>query len=86
MVSQDAEGNTFADPTGIIQTKRCPYWSRNPDKHQQESGYCAYAEYGDWQHGGFGLLWDQVKECGVNLCEEDEDYIHGIPIELVETV
>jgi hypothetical protein len=38
----------------------CPYWSR-----RDEGGYCAYLEKGDWQIEG-GLLWDQVKECGID--------------------
>ena len=24
---------------------------------------------GDWMHNGIGLLWDQVKECGINVDE-----------------
>lgn len=50
----------------------CPHWSRRDDKPDQESGYCALMEAGDWMPIPLGtmLLWDQVKECGINL--EDE--------------
>ena len=71
----------------------CPYWSIKKDKLEQENGYCAYLEKGDWdinkevkwetldKNGkkvkgklqsaneiGFpmSLLWDSVKECGIN--------------------
>jgi hypothetical protein len=44
----------------------CPWWSRNDDQPDQENGHCAYLEEGDWENPGLGLLWDQVKECGVN--------------------
>lgn len=44
----------------------CPYWASNPDKDEQESGYCAFLQSGDWEGEGFSLLWDQCKECGVN--------------------
>ena len=44
----------------------CPYWSKRKDKPDQENGYCEYLKKGDWEHDFFGLLWDQVKECGEN--------------------
>ena len=47
----------------------CPYWSKRIDKPEQENGYCSFLEHGDWMYGdgsGISLLWDQVKECGVN--------------------
>ncbi len=45
----------------------CPYWSNKLDKPEQESGYCYYLERGDWQiRDRMGLLWDMVKECGIN--------------------
>lgn len=43
----------------------CPYWAMDPTKEEQDNGYCAFMGKGDWQHDGIGLLWDQVKECGV---------------------
>jgi hypothetical protein len=51
--------------------KCCPYWSRNLDKPEQEDGYCAYLEKGDWDLGPCSLLWDQCKECGVNWDDEE---------------
>jgi hypothetical protein len=43
----------------------CPYWSIREDKPEQENGYCSYLEKGDWETDG--LLWDQVKECDINI-------------------
>jgi len=47
----------------------CPYWSLSPDHEDQDNGYCAFLESGDWEDDGMGLLWDQVKACG-----ENDDY------------
>ena len=44
----------------------CPYWSIDKTKPPQENGYCHFLERGDWDLGGGGLLWDQVKECEIN--------------------
>lgn len=44
----------------------CPYWSLNHDSEYQNNGYCAYMDIGDWNLD-FGLLWDQVKECHINV-------------------
>jgi hypothetical protein len=44
----------------------CPYWSIREDKPNQNNGYCSYLKYGDWESEGLSLLWDQVKECGIN--------------------
>lgn len=49
-----------ADSRGV--RFRCPYWSyRGP-----HNGYCAHLNKDDNQLEG-GLLWDQVKECGINM-------------------
>lgn len=56
----------------IAKTKVCPYWDSDPNQESQSNGYCHYLEVGDWQNAGPFLLWDQVKECGVN---EDLDEI-----------
>jgi hypothetical protein len=51
---------------------RCPYWKCNGKKPAKENGYCRLLKRGDWmrvQNGkliGIGLLWDQVKECGIH--------------------
>lgn len=50
-----------------LRTLTCPYWSLNKDKPEQCNGHCSYLGRGDWDEAeGFGLLWDQVKECGVS--------------------
>ena len=45
----------------------CPFWSKSPDHSHQESGYCGWLKEGDWESDGLSLLWDQCKECGINL-------------------
>lgn len=50
--------------------KNCPYWSRVDGRDEQENGYCSYMEKGDWEFY-MGLLWDQCKECGVNMGEDE---------------
>jgi hypothetical protein len=52
---------------------RCPYWDSNDNQPDQYNGYCHYMKTGDWidlKKGGTMLLWDQVKECGINDDEE----------------
>lgn len=44
----------------------CPFWARNPDAPDQAFGYCAKLASGDWMVEGTMLLWDGVKECGLN--------------------
>ena len=54
-----------------LKFKPCPYWDCDPDKGSQEFGYCHYLQRGDWEEiNGMGLLWDQVKECGINTSWE----------------
>lgn len=45
---------------------RCPFWSKNHLMPEQENGYCSFLSMADWYGEGQGLLWDQVKECGIN--------------------
>ena len=47
----------------------CPHWSLNESREKQNNGYCAFLKKGDWDMKGFSLLWDQCKECGINLGE-----------------
>ncbi len=54
----------------IYRIKNCPYWSIDKNPHTQENGYCSFLKQGDWEVG-FGLLWDQCKECGINDDWED---------------
>lgn len=53
------------DGLPVMKAVPCPYWSLDAGRPQQEGGYCAYLDMGDWEGPGIGLLWDQVKECGV---------------------
>lgn len=58
--------------------KPCPYWQRyNQQLHgdlpeefqgaeQFQGAFCSFLEIGDWSENGTMLLWDQVKECGIN--------------------
>lgn len=60
---------------------RCPYWFLTRLHESQNNGYCFYLEIGDWMevpenqwsNGNNitykGLLWDQVKLCGINKSE-----------------
>lgn len=47
--------------------KKCPHWSLNPNKPIQENGYCDLLKRGDWDVPYLSLLWDQCKECGINM-------------------
>lgn len=66
---------TLADGTEALRmpTRSCPYWKRRGDKPAQRNGYCRLMKCGDFTAGGRGtmLLWDQVKECGINVDEDD---------------
>ena len=57
---------------GKINIKLCPYWDRDEERPEQENGYCHYLGYGDWESEGTSLLWDQCKECQVNLFDDCE--------------
>lgn len=48
----------------------CPFWSRDKNKPPQENGCCSFLKTNDEELNG-GLLWDQVKECGINHDYED---------------
>ena len=55
--------------------KRCVFWSINRKKAQrygtyQAAGYCGFLKVGDWMKKSSGLLFDQVKECRVNIASE----------------
>lgn len=51
------EGFYCYDEAGVI----CPYWAMRGE----ENGYCHFMRRTDLTSGG--LLWDQIKECGVKL-------------------
>lgn len=59
----------------VLHTKPCPYWGLDPDREYQGNGYCAKMKSGDWQDEGPGLLWDQVKCCGIrDDIPDDEEW------------
>lgn len=49
----------------------CPCWGRSANHPEQENGYCTYLMQKDWESDTLSFLWDQVKECGINMedCE-----------------
>lgn len=51
--------------------KLCPFWEKNSDQPEQCNGYCHYLGEGDWDVDGLSLLWDQCKECGENMDNDD---------------
>ena len=50
--------------TGHLKIWSCPYWRSSVNHHEQNNGYCLGFKMHDWIDGT--LLWDQVKECGIN--------------------
>ena len=53
---------------GKLRVNTCPYWRSIEDQPSQANGYCDYLDKGDFDGSTF-LLWDQCKECGINLDE-----------------
>lgn len=51
----------------------CPHWELRADKPAQQNGFCRLLNSGDWEDEGISLLWDQVKECGINMGEDEVD-------------
>lgn len=58
----------------VPEFEMCPYWKRRGDKPEQANGYCRLMKAGDWMSLPLGtdLLWDQVKECGINSADDDD--------------
>ncbi len=54
----------------------CPYWSLDERGEEQMNGYCDFLEKGDGDDSIY-LLWDQCKECNVNM-EEPKDELVSI--------
>lgn len=50
---------------------KCPYWGIDESHIPQDNGYCSYMEKGDWDDDSWSLLWDQIKECGINQDESE---------------
>lgn len=71
-----AAGNVGRIPDGIYcydEHGVCPYWSKDASQREQENGYCGFLQRGDWEDPGISMLWDQVKECGLNMDLDEED-------------
>ena len=68
----DGNGNKqeATTPYEMPELVYCPYFRIHPEKDEQENGYCALMGIGDWESEHMSLLWDSVKECGIN--DEDE--------------
>lgn len=67
--------DTAVIPNGLycydVTTRQpCPYWSIDHTKPEQDNGHCMYMQSGDWDVDGVSLLWDAVKECGINTESE----------------
>lgn len=64
-----------ADGLPIMKVKHCPFLKRRGDWPEQMNGYCRLLKSGDNSQGrdrsgnprATSLLWDGVKECGLNL-------------------
>jgi hypothetical protein len=68
-ISKIPLGTYCYDENGV-----CPYWKIVGIK----CGYCAYMDMSDEDFEGYcSLLWDQVKECDLNLDEENDWYYQG---------
>jgi len=46
---------------------RCPYWKSIEGRLEQLNGYCEYLNIGDWMDDYCSELWDQIKECDINV-------------------
>lgn len=60
-------------PNGIYcydENGPCPFWDKSLRHEHQQSGFCHWLQEGDWELNG-SLLWDQCKECGINLEENN---------------
>ena len=52
--------------------KICPYWGRDKTRPKQANGCCLYLNMRDWEQDTLSLLWDSVKECGINKYDSEE--------------
>jgi hypothetical protein len=69
------------DGMPVVHTDRCPYWKGRTDWSKRGFGYCRLLKAGDSTQGrtrdgaplSTMLLWDGVKECGLNDDDPDQD-------------
>lgn len=65
----------------VLKIEPCPYWKARRDWPEQAYGYCRFLKAGDSSKGRDAegrpratlLLWDQVKECGINPDDPDSE-------------
>ena len=55
-----------------LKTRTCPYWCWDKRYPDERVGYCKLMKCGDLDGNGVGLLFDQIKECGVNDYDQDD--------------
>jgi hypothetical protein len=53
----------------VIVTKNCPYWCWDEKYPGGRVGHCNLLKVGDMDDDCSGLLFDQIKECGLNEYE-----------------
>lgn len=75
MVERQVWGAPEGTVAQVPETARCPHWKHVGSKGRQRDGYCRLLKAGDWMPHPRGtmLLWDQVKECGINQDMHEED-------------
>lgn len=71
--SRMCQTGTQENGAPIFSVTPCPFWARDPDADVQANGYCALLGCGDMDTNGTILLWDSVKECGINDADTEED-------------
>jgi hypothetical protein len=54
-----------------LKTRNCPYWCWDEEYPDGRVGYCKLLKVSDMDEDSCGLLFDQIKECGVNEYDED---------------
>ena len=57
----------------VLKVRNCPYWCWDTRYPGEKVGYCRYMKTGDYDEGSCGLLFDQIKECGINNKEYEGD-------------
>ena len=55
----------IGEECGRIKIIQCPYWGMSKRRPYQLNGYCLLTGDCDWLENIQGLLWDQVKTCGI---------------------
>ena len=53
------------DSLPILKVRNCSFWCKDKRYPSEDVGYCKYLGVGDMDENSGGLLFDQIKECGV---------------------